>query len=86
MALSYRRAELARLRGDVRVRLQRHIDAGTVAALLPSEVASIDATSVTFRDGTTRPNDALIVQIGGTPPSDLLATFGIRTVVKRGTA
>jgi hypothetical protein len=31
-------------------------------------------------------NDAVIVQIGGTPPSVLLATFGIKTVEKRGEA
>jgi hypothetical protein len=32
------------------------------------------------------PNDAVIVQIGGTAPAELLQTFGIHLVTKRGEA
>jgi len=31
-------------------------------------------------------NDAVIAQIGGTPPSKLLSSFGIELVTKRGEA
>jgi len=31
-------------------------------------------------------NDAVIVQIGGTAPSELLQKFGVEVVVKRGEA
>ena len=32
------------------------------------------------------PNDAVIVQIGGTAPAELLQKFGIEVVTKRGEA
>ena len=39
-----------------------------------------------FDDGREErvPNDAVIVQIGGTPPSALLQKFGVRMIEKRG--
>ncbi|HEX7671559.1 MAG TPA: hypothetical protein VF395_18325, partial [Polyangiaceae bacterium] len=62
---------------------------GAVRALLPSEVASISPRDVVLRvDGTQTvvQNDAVIVQIGGTAPSELLRQFGIGMVTKRGEA
>jgi hypothetical protein len=35
---------------------------------------------------TTIPNDDVIVQVGGTAPSELLHKFGIEVVTKRGEA
>jgi hypothetical protein len=53
----------------------------TVTAITPREV------HLTGPDGALRlPNDAVVVQIGGTSPGDLLATFGIATIEKRGEA
>ncbi len=89
VALSYRRAELARLRGSVRAELERHIAAGAVTAMLPSEVIEIDDAHVVLKTsgGSQRVrNDHVIVQIGGQPPSALLRTIGIELVEKRGEA
>lgn len=88
VGISYRRAEFARLRGQVRDRLESCIADGTVRALLQSQVTSIDATQVSleYDNGTTETiaNDAVIIQVGGTPPSSLLSSFGIQMVEKRG--
>jgi len=88
VALSYRRGELARLRGSVRARLDRAIETGKIVAHLPTEVTEIRPDEVQLRrgDGSTFAvrNDAVIVQVGGTPPAKLLESFGVDTVVKRG--
>lgn len=88
VTLSYRRAELARLRSSVREKIEAQIQGGAVRALMPSEVLGITASAVRLRKGDGRieeiPNDAVIVQIGGTSPASLLGTFGIETVEKRG--
>jgi thioredoxin reductase len=90
VALSYRRAELIRLRQSVRDRVTDLMSTGQIRRLLPSEVVGITPATVTVRDpsGTTEElaNDAVIVQIGGTSPRDLLASFGITMVEKRGEA
>jgi thioredoxin reductase len=64
-----------------------------VQPLMPSEVKRVDATSLLLSVGekgdkreVTIPNDALIVQVGGTAPSELLQKFGIEVVTKRGEA
>jgi thioredoxin reductase/NAD-dependent dihydropyrimidine dehydrogenase PreA subunit len=88
VGLSYRRSELARCRGDNRRRIGELMDAGRIDPLFKTNVVAIDAESVRIRhdDGReeVRPNDALIIQIGGTPPSKLLGKFGIEMVEKRG--
>ncbi len=89
VALSYRRAELARLRGSVRAALERCIAAGTVTPMLSTQVVSIDERHVVLDGARGREqvaNDHVIVQIGGQPPSDLLRTIGIELVEKRGEA
>lgn len=89
VALSYRRAELARLRSSVRTDLERCIAAGEVRALLSTEVLAIEPEHVVLKTstGTERVrNDHVIVQIGGTAPSALLKTIGIELVEKRGEA
>jgi thioredoxin reductase len=90
VGLSYRRAQLARLRGQVRERLDAAFAAGRVAPHLETEVESIGKSDVTLRraNGTRERllTDAVIVQIGGTPPGDLLSRLGIATVTKMGQA
>lgn len=87
--LSYRKTSFARCRGENRDRIAREIEAGRVIACLPTEVQSIGQGSVTLRDTErgieqTVENDAVIVQVGGTPPSQLLRSFGIEIVTKYG--
>ena len=89
VALSYRRPQLARLRGSVRAELEDAFARGTVTALLGTEVEAITPTTVLLRgDGGRRElrNDAVIVQIGGTAPAELLRSIGIELVTKRGQA
>jgi thioredoxin reductase len=90
VALSYRRAQLARLRGAVRQRIESAFASGRVTPLLATEVVSIGHADVTLRRAAgevdRRRADAVIVQIGGTPPGDLLARLGIDMVTKRGEA
>jgi thioredoxin reductase/NAD-dependent dihydropyrimidine dehydrogenase PreA subunit len=89
VAISYRRNAFARCRAENRRRIDELIQGGKVQPLLPSEVVRIEARSVVLKAGgreTALPNDDVIVQIGGTAPSELLQTFGIHVVTKRGEA
>lgn len=89
VALSYRRTELARLRGSVRVAIDRAFAAGTIEPLLGTEVVAIGEDHVMMKTSAgmrSVPNDSVIVQIGGQPPSALLRTIGIELVEKRGEA
>ena len=88
VSLSYRRKEFARCRAENRRRIGACLASGAVRPYLATEVVSIDADSVTLADEAKRivrvPNDAVIVQAGGTPPSQLLQSFGIQMVTKYG--
>lgn len=90
VSLSYRRAEFARLRGQVRDRLTEAMASGSIRGMLSTEVVSIGQDDVVLMDAAGTPlqvdNDAVIVQIGGTPPTQLLSSFGIATTVKHGEA
>jgi thioredoxin reductase/NAD-dependent dihydropyrimidine dehydrogenase PreA subunit len=89
VALSYRRPELARLRGSVRQAIERAFRDGKIQPLLATEVTAIAEHHVTLETGRgvqELPNDHVIVQIGGQPPSALLQTIGIELVEKRGDA
>jgi thioredoxin reductase/NAD-dependent dihydropyrimidine dehydrogenase PreA subunit len=89
VALSYRRGELPRLRGSVRTRLERLFRDGGVVPHLATEVTEIRRDRVRLRGvaGTLDlPTDAVIIQIGGRQPSELLRTIGIDLVEKRGAA
>ncbi len=85
VTISYRRTTFARCRGDNRTAIEAAIADGTVQALLPSEVKEIGPDTVTLdvagEERTIR-NDAVIVQIGGTAPADLLRSFGIQMLTK----
>lgn len=89
VAISYRRAAFARCRAEVRRKIDDAIASGRIAAKMPSEVVRIDAEHVVLRSSAGEEalrNDAIIVQIGGTSPTELLGTFGVRTVTKHGEA
>lgn len=90
VAISYRRSEFARLRGQVREELEACMADGSIRALLSTEVVSVARNYVVIKQpgGETMPlqNDSVIVQIGGTPPTQLLSSFGIATTLKRGEA
>jgi thioredoxin reductase len=89
VTISYRRNAFARCRADNRRRIDEVIKAGKVRPLLPSEVVRIGATDVMLKADSEQmaiPNDDVIVQIGGTAPSELLQKFGIEVVTKRGEA
>jgi len=88
VAISYRRSEFARCRGQNRERIAAEIQRGAIRAYLSSELCEIGESHVLLRDDQRRlgqlPNDAVLVQIGGTPPSALLGTLGIASVTKYG--
>jgi thioredoxin reductase/NAD-dependent dihydropyrimidine dehydrogenase PreA subunit len=89
VGLSYRRTELARLRGSVRDKLDELIAGGAVQGLLGTEVATIAVDHVVLKSSTGArklPNDHVVVQIGGTAPSQLLKSVGIELIEKRGEA
>jgi thioredoxin reductase len=87
--LSYRRTELPRLRGNVRNRLEKLFKGGGVVPHLGTEVSEIRRDRVRLRGAAGEldlPADAVIIQIGGRAPSELLRTIGIELVEKRGAA
>lgn len=87
VSISYRRTAFARCREENRRKIDDAIGAGRVRSLLPSEIVSIGTNEIELKNGEQRyrvPNDAVIVQIGGTSPAELLASFGIETVTKYG--
>ena len=89
VAISYRKTELARLRSAVRKRLDELIASGEIQMLYGTEVASIAPEVVMLQTPTgvqQIPNDHVVVQIGGTAPSQLLKSAGIELVEKRGEA
>jgi thioredoxin reductase len=89
VSISYRRDAFARCRAENRRRIEEAIRGGKVNALLPTELVGIQEREVVLTRGGREsriPNDAVIVQIGGTAPAELLQSFGIRVVTKRGEA
>jgi thioredoxin reductase/ferredoxin len=89
VGISYRRAELARVLGSVRPRVEDLIAARTITPYFSTEVESIAERHLVLksREGKREIlNDAVVVQIGGTSPTDLLKGIGIELVEKRGTA
>lgn len=88
VALSYRRGEFARCRAQNRERIAIAIQNGTVQAHLSTVLEEISEAHVTLRDahgGRARlANDAVIAQLGGTPPARLLNSLGIGLVTKYG--
>jgi thioredoxin reductase (NADPH) len=89
VTISYRRSAFARCRAEIRRRIDDAVGGGSVHALLPSEVVRIeeDGVELSMHGRLLRiANDAVIVQIGGTAPGELLQKFGVSVVTKRGEA
>ena len=89
VGLSYRKRELARLRGSVRARFDELVAANQIVPYLGTEVMFIAEDQVALKRGAeviNVPNDRVIIQIGGTSPNDLLKSLGIQLVEKRGEA
>ena len=90
ISISYRRAEFARLRGQVREQLEAALASKRIRPLLSTNLISISPLEVVLErdDGSTFSiyNDSVIVQIGGTSPTQLLTTFGVATETKYGEA
>jgi thioredoxin reductase (NADPH) len=89
VTISYRRSAFARCRAENRRRIDEAIHTGRVRALMPSDVVRINESDVVLtadKKEITIPNDGVIVQVGGTAPSELLQKFGIEVVTKRGEA
>ncbi len=87
VSISYRRGAFARCRADNRRRIDEYIARGAVRPFLPSEVIRINSKDVVLDAGGRQgaiANDAVIVQIGGTAPAELLQKFGIAVVTKHG--
>ena len=87
VALSYRREQFVRCRSDNRRRIDEAIGAGRVLAIMPSDVTRIEPERVWLRSSAGEhpmDNDAVIAQLGGTAPADVLKSFGIELVTKYG--
>lgn len=91
VAISYRKERFLRARGDNRQAIERAIAEGRVTAHAPSRVVAIHEATLDLEvDGPSGthavsvPCDSLIIQVGGTPPSQLLASIGIQLVTKYG--
>jgi len=89
VSVSYRRDVFARCRRSNRERIERELAAGTVRSLLGTQVTCITESTVELEgaDGAlSLPNDSVVVQAGGTPPTGLLKSAGIELVTLAGEA
>jgi thioredoxin reductase (NADPH) len=90
VAISYRKNTFARCRQPNRKRIETEVEAGRLTALMGTQVEEILEDQIILRDSSgrqlTAQNDAVIVQIGGTPPTALLQDVGIQLVMKYGEA
>ena len=87
VSISYRRDKFARCRAENRRRIDEAIDGKKVCFLANTSVTEVFEGGVTLKADTGKrdfSNDALIVQIGGTPPTQILKSFGIELVTKHG--
>jgi thioredoxin reductase (NADPH) len=87
VSISYRRDKFARCRAENRRRIDEAIGAKRVHFLANSQITEVQPDAVVLRDPKSEKsyrNDAVIVQIGGTPPSTILKSFGIDIVTKYG--
>jgi thioredoxin reductase (NADPH) len=87
VTLSYRRETFLRCRSDNKRRIDDAVGTGRVKALMPTEVTRIEPSHVWLRDPSGEysiENDAVIAQLGGTAPAEVLKSFGIELVTKFG--
>jgi thioredoxin reductase len=87
VTISYRRDKFARCRAENRRRIEEAIDRQKVCFLPNSQVSQVfdGGVELSVSGSTTQiANDAVVVQIGGTPPTAILKSFGIDLVTKFG--
>lgn len=87
VSISYRRDKFARCRAENRRRIDEAIDQQKVCFLASTSVTEVFDGGVTLKGEHGKrdfANDSLIVQIGGTPPTAILKSFGIDLVTKYG--
>jgi len=87
VGISYRREQFFRCRSDNRKRIDTAIGSGRVRAFMSTNVVNVTPRRVTFQnDGNAYEidNDAVIAQLGGTAPTEVLKSFGIELVTKYG--
>lgn len=87
VTISYRRGAFARCRAENRRKIDEAIASKRVNALMPSEVVSIGPTEVVLRVGKEPMqlrNDAVIVQVGGTAPAEILSKFRVDVETRYG--
>ncbi|MDH4282805.1 MAG: hypothetical protein OEV36_09160, partial [Myxococcales bacterium] len=79
-----------RCREPNRKRIEAEISKGRLRAFLPTEVEQIFEDGIALRDTSGKqavfPNNAVVVQVGGTAPTALLRDIGIELVTKYGEA
>jgi thioredoxin reductase len=86
VSISYRRAHFARARAENLRQIEAALASGRVRDQRGTELLSIEPGHVLLRRADGRDaqiaNDAVIVQVGGTDPSELLASFGVELQTK----
>jgi thioredoxin reductase/NAD-dependent dihydropyrimidine dehydrogenase PreA subunit len=90
VTISYRKNSFARCRQSNRRRIDADVQAGQLTALMGTEVERILEDRVALRSTSGERfsirNDSVVVQVGGTAPTDLLQTIGVDIVTKYGEA
>ncbi len=90
VSISYRKQSFVRCRQPNRRRVEAEIHAGRLRAWMGTEVEAIAEDHVRLRAGSDETlrieNDSVVVQVGGTAPTDLLQSIGIELVTKYGEA
>lgn len=90
VSISYRKNNFARCRAPNRKRVAMELENGRLKAFMETEVEEILTDGVRLKSSSGErfmvPNDSVVVQIGGTAPTDLLQDIGIDIVTKYGEA
>jgi thioredoxin reductase (NADPH) len=87
VSISYRREQFLRCRSDNRKRIDAAIGTAGIRAFMSTNVVSIAPRSVSLQNASRTyqlDNDAVIAQLGGTAPAEVLKSFGIELVTKYG--
>jgi thioredoxin reductase (NADPH) len=88
VSISYRREKFARARAENMQRIEEALATGKVKGYLNTELLGIDDKRVRLKhkDGREEAvaNDAVVVQVGGTDPGDVLRSFGVELSTKFG--
>lgn len=88
VSISYRRDKFARARGENMRNIEEALRSGRVHGYLGTEILEIMPDRLRIKHNDRREeiiqNDSVVVQVGGTDPGQLLASFGIELQTKFG--